>query len=292
MLMRKSVTELQKNDPLRMAGATAFFATFALPPMLIILIRLFGLFINRRVFVSGLFARLPSLLDNSSVLQVRETLRNIRSINQQWYLALIGFIFFLFVASTLFNIIKNSLEQIWKIALRGKKSFAYTLKSRATSIVILILAGFLFVITLLTESIRTLFGNYVEQLWPVAGKLLNGIANEILFLATVLIWFTVLFRMLTNGRPQWKICFAGGALTAFLFTIGKYIVRYLLALSNIGTIYGTSGSVVLIMLFVFYSSIIFYYGACFVKVLSDHKASPIVPVEGAFNYEIQEVNAD
>ncbi|MNE84729.1 Ribonuclease BN-like family protein [compost metagenome] len=102
-------------------------------------------------------------------------------------------------------------------------------------------------------------------------------------------WFTVLFRFLTNGRPTWVTALRGGILTAILFAIGKYILRILLPLSGIGDIYGTSGSIVLIMLFVFYSSFIFYFGACYVKILSDDKATPIRPIKGTFNYEIKEV---
>jgi membrane protein len=81
----------------------------------------------------------------------------------------------------------------------------------------------------------------------------------------------------------------GGILTGVLFTMGKYILRIMLPLSGIGDIYGTSGSIVLIMLFVFYSSFIFYYGACYVKVLSDSRETPIRPIKGTYNYEIKEI---
>lgn len=288
-LMVKSFQELQKNDPLRMAGATAFFTTFALPPILIILIRLFGLFIDSRKFVSELFNRLSSILDASSVLQVKQTLRNIRAIKQEGYIALFGFIFFLFVASTLFNVIKNSLDQIWKIGMKDHPGILYNLGTRVKSISIIVLAGILFFIGLLTEGIRALFGDYVQQNWPLAGKLLNGTVNEVFFALTVTVWFTVLFRYLTNGRPRWNLCFFGGFLTAVLFSLGKYIVRYMLALSNIGTVYGSSGSTILIMLFVFYSSLIFYFGACFIKIISDYRRQPIGLVKGAYKYRLQEV---
>ena len=105
----------------------------------------------------------------------------------------------------------------------------------------------------------------------------------------VSVWFLVVFRFLTDGRPRWKIAIAGSVLTAILFTIGKLVVHWGLSQSNIGTIYGASGSIVLIMLFVFYSSLIFYYGGCFIKVLSDELEKPIKLVKGAHRYEILDV---
>ena len=114
--LRLAFKLFSKNDPLRLAGATAFFTNFALPPILLILIRLFGFFIDRKILASRLFERLASILDDSSTLQIRQTLRNIRGIDHKWYATLLSFIFFLFVATTLFTVIKNSMDQIWSIA--------------------------------------------------------------------------------------------------------------------------------------------------------------------------------
>lgn len=282
----------QKNDPLRLAGATAFFTNFALPPILLILIRLFGFFIDRKILASRLFDRLASILDDSSTLQIRQTLRNIRGIDHQWYATLLSFIFFLFVATTLFSVIKNSMDQIWSIANKAHSGFLFKLKLRARSMVIILLAGVLFLLGFLTDSIQAFIGEYISNAAPTFGKIFLYILNQALFIAIVMIWFTVLFRFLTNGRPTWKTAMRGGLLTAVLFTFGKYILRIMLPLSGIGNVYGTSGSIVLIMLFVFYSSFIFYFGACYVKVLSDAKETPIRPIKGTFNYEIKEVLND
>jgi membrane protein len=279
----------QKNDPLRLAGATAFFANFALPPILLILIRLFGFFIDRKILASRLFERLASVLDDSSTLQIRQTLRNIRGIDHKWYATLISFIFFLFVATTLFSVIKNSMDQIWSIANKAHSGFLFNLKLRARSMVIILLAGVLFLLGFLTDSIQAYIGEYVNTASPTFGRIFLYILNQLVFVGIVMTWFTVLFRFLTNGRPTWKTAMRGGLLTAVLFTLGKYILRVMLPLSGIGNIYGASGSIVLIMLFVFYSSFIFYFGACFVKVLSDDRSTPIRPIKGSFNYEIKEV---
>lgn len=279
----------QKNDPLRLAGATAFFANFALPPILLILIRLFGFFVDRKAFARQLFERLSSILDESSTTQIRQVLLNIRGVDYNWWATILSFVFFMFVATTLFGVIKNSLDQIWSIGLNEKMGILFKLKLRGRSMIIILLAGILFFVGLFTDSIQALIGTYLNPTAPTFGKIFLSILNELLFIAIVTTWFTILFRLLTNGRPSWKIALKGGLLTGILFTIGKYILRIMLPLSNIGTVYGASGSIVLIMLFVFYSSFIFYFGACFVKVLSDTGKKQIRPIKGAFLYELKEV---
>ncbi|CAM4394334.1 membrane protein [Pedobacter westerhofensis] len=287
--LRSAFKLFQKNDPLRLAGATAFFTNFALPPILLILIRLFGFFVDRKILVTRIFERLSSILDESSTKQIRQTLRNIRGIDHKWYATLVSFVFFLFVATTLFSVIKNSMDQIWSIGIKDHSTFLFKLKIRARAFIIILVAGLLFFVGILTDSIQAFIGPYINTAAPTAGRVFLMILNQILFIVIVTTWFTVLFRFLTSGRPTWKSSVRGGLLTGILFTLGKYILRFALPLSNIGNIYGASGSIVLIMLFVFYSSFIFYFGACFVKVLSDAKETPIRPIKGAFNYEIKEV---
>ena len=282
----------QKNDPLRLAGATAFFANFALPPILLILIRLFGFFIDRKILASRIFERLAGVLDDSSTLQIRQTLRNIRGVDHQWYATAISFVFFLFVATTLFNVIKNSMDQIWSIGISAKSGLMFRLKLRARSMVIILLAGILFITGFMTDSIQAFIGEYINTASPTFGRIFLWTMNQLLFVVIVTTWFTVLFRFLTNGRPKWITAFRGGILTGILFTVGKYILRIMLPLSGIGNIYGTSGSIVLIMLFVFYSSFIFYYGACYVKVLSDSRDTPIRAIKGTYNYEIKEIKKE
>jgi len=279
----------QKNDPLRLAGATAFFANFALPPILLILIRLFGFFVDRRLLATQLFDRLSGILDDSSIELIRNIMRNIRGADYNWWATILSFVFFIFVATTLFGVIKNSLDQIWSIGLNDKLGILFNLKLRGRSMIIILLAGILFFVGLLTDSIQAFIGAYINTAAPTFGKIFLSILNQILFVIIVTTWFTVLFRFLTNGRPSWKTAVRGGLLTGILFTLGKYILRIALPLSNIGNVYGASGSIILIMLFVFYSSFIFYFGACFVKVLSDEGKKPIRPIKGAFLYELKEV---
>lgn len=101
-------------------------------------------------------------------------------------------------------------------------------------------------------------------------------------------WFILLFRFLADGRPTWKAAVIGGSLTGILYIAGKLLLRLLLVKSNIGYLYGAAGSFVLVLLFVFYSSFILYYGACFIAVYSEMKKWPIAPGGNAYKYNDHE----
>lgn len=287
-LMRRALKVLKANDPLRMAAATAFFTTFALPPILIIFTQFFRFFVDPTKLSSALIARLGHILGTKSAQQLESTLTALSGFGQEWYVTLFGFIFLMFVATTLFDVIKNSLGQIWEIRIRPHSGFVFRLKYRMRSLVVIFIAGILFFLGLFLEGLQAILGNYIDELWGTGGFFINSVLNELVFVIFVSIWFSVLFRFLTAGRPIWKISFLGGVFTAVLFTIGKWILGLLLIKSKIGLVYGASGSTVLIMLFVFYSALIFYYGGCFVKVLSEIYKKPIRPVKEAFMFETLE----
>ncbi|MES3016691.1 MAG: YihY/virulence factor BrkB family protein [Bacteroidota bacterium] len=288
-LMRRSLAILKANDPLRMAAATAFFTTFALPPILIIFTQFFRIFVDPNELSSELIERLAHILGTKSANQVQVTLDAVSGLSEERYVTVLGFIFLMFVATTLFDVIKNSLGQIWDIRIRPHSGLIFRLKYRIRSLVIIFLAGILFFAGLFLEGFQAILGNYIDELLGTGGLFLNRVLNEMVFVIFVSIWFACLFRFLTVGRPKWKIALFGGFFTAILFTIGKWILGFLLINSNISMLYGASGSMVLIMLFVFYSALIFYYGGCFVKVLSEVYDKPIRPVKEAFMVETLEI---
>lgn len=290
-MMRSSFALLKLNDPLRMGAATAFFATFALPPILIIFTQFFRFAVDPTELSSELINRLGHILGTSSAQQVEGVLVAVSGLSHKWYITFFGFIFLMFVATTLFEVIKNSLGQIWDIRVMSKPGIGFRLKYRLRSLIIIFLAGALFLIGLVLESFQALMGNYIDHVWGGGGWFFNRVINELIFVVALTIWLAFLFRFLTAGRPKWQISLIGGFFTGILFTLGKWILGYLLIGSNISTIYGASGSMVLIMLFVFYSAMIFYYGGCFVKVLSDSYDIPIRPVKKAFAIETQAIHS-
>src|SRR6478672_8736815 len=236
-LFKKSLKELLKNDPLRMAGATAFFTTFALPPILVILIQALKLILDPRTIRVQLFKNLREIIGPEAVKQLVDVLVNLHKIAQTWYITL---------------------------------------------------AGFIFLIGIVMEGARTLASNYIFEFSPLLSIYFKGILNQVVSVLVVMIWFMMVFRYLPDARPEWKVAFVGALVTALLFTGGKVILHWLLTYSNINNVYGASASMVLLLLFVFYSSLILYYGATFTMVWGEYKKKPIMPLPYAAHYRVIE----
>ena len=275
---------LVKNDPLRLAGATAFFTSFALPPILMLLIQLLSLLFEQGSVSKGLFNELGSVLGDDGVRQLVEVLQGMRGLAINLPVAIAGFFFLLFVATTLFMVIQSSLNQLWMIQKTGKR-FKGVLVTRLKSTLLIIFTGVLFMASLAAESLKIIFGNFLNDKLPGSGIYSNGTISTLLSITIVCTWFMVLFRYLPDGKPNWRVAFTGALLTSILYNAGVIVLKLLLINSNIGVVYGASASVVLLLLFVFYASLIFYFGASFTKVWGEYLKQPIQPVLHAEFYE-------
>ena len=230
--IRDAVALFRKNDPLRMAGATAFFTTFALPPIIFIVAQLFGLFIDRRVIGRGLIDRVSNTLGKEGADQVNRVIKNIRGLTDNWYIIILGFLFLIFVATTLFSVIVHSLNQIWQIGVKESPGVFFRLKSRLRSFAVIMLIGILFFADLLFDSLGTLARHYIDGFWNGGGFYFKSILNEVVSIIVVSVWFILLFRFLADGKPSWRASIIGGLLTGILFTAGRLLLRFLLVDSN------------------------------------------------------------
>ena len=276
-LLRTGFRKFMENDPLRMAGATAFFTTFALPAVLIILIQIFGLIFSPRMMTRQLLKNLADIVGSKTASGLHNTLINVHHLSKNWYVAAGGFLFLIFVSTTLFKVIRDSLNQLWNIRLKDGSGISFNLVNRAKSFIVILFTGILFLSVLMTEGLLNFLSNSLHDQFPEKHLLLNMLANQVISLLVVTAWFTIIFKFLPDGHPHWKIALTGGLFTGILFSLGKLLLKWLLSYSNMQTIYGASASSVLMLLFVFYAALIFYYGACFTNVWAAHRNRPIQP---------------
>lgn len=275
-----------------MAGATAFFTSFALPPILIILIQVLGLAYDEKTIAEEFYESLKQIVGKASAVQVVQTLTAVRKMANSWYMTIGGFVFLVFVSTTLFKVIKGSLNQLWRIRVIKKRSIFIRLSLRLKSFFVIVTAGVLFLAGLLADAARAFLGKYVYQLSPALTFYFNSGLSYFLSVIIVTLWFAIVFRYLPDGRPVWKVTLVGAAITSLLFNTGKLILHWLLIRGNMKEIYGASGSVVLLLLFVFYSSLILYFGAAFTKVWGAFRNKPIQPLPHAIHYRLAEMDDD
>lgn len=277
---------LASKDPLRLAGATAFFATFALPFILIILVQVLSLVIDRRDLSQDFFERMSEWVGQKGMGQLVVTIRGFRGLVDTPLEIALGSLFMVFVATTLFRVIKNSMNDLWLIRLKPGQKLGSSLAGRLRSLLVILFTGVLFLIGGLLESLRLLFGKNIQELLPGTGLIFTGFLSFLISIAITTIWFAVLLYYLPDGKISRKVCFSGALITSLLFALGKWILKILLVDSNIDRVFGAAGSFVLILLFVFYSALILYYGTAFTKIWSEFTGRPVKPASKAFTYTL------
>lgn len=287
-VLKQATLNLVNNDPLRIAAATAFFGTFAIPAILVVILQIFGTFLNRRKFGRDIITKLSDIIGKDSAEEIRNILLNLLNLGDNWFFAILMFVFLLFVSTTLFIIIRNSINQLWSIRINDDLGFYFNLKQRLKSLAIITTGGVLLFIAFAFEGVRLFLESKLQNNIP----LLNGFVNELVFFITTTLWFCIAFRFTGNGRPAWKVVAISAGFTGILLTIGKLVMRTLLLNSNINEIYGTSGAILLVMLFIFYSSLIFYYGVSLVDSLSNEYEQPISLTNYAHRFRTEAIKTE
>ncbi len=274
IVLKDALKLFLENDPLKMAGATAFFTMFALPPILIILVQFFSIFIDPQTIRHEVFVSLSDIVGQEAVRQIVSVIRAVKKLSYNWLATGLEFIFLLFVATTVFKIIRSSINQIWGVHKpTADKKIMASLQSRSQSLGVLFVTGLLFSIGAFIETVQVFIGNYFVKLFPSLSGVFNQLLSFCISTLVTAIWFLIIFRYLNDSRPKWRIAWTGALFTSLLFSIGKIILHLLLTYNNINNIYGASASIVLLLLFIFYSAMILYYGTAFTKVWDEHKSN-------------------
>lgn len=291
-LLKLAFQKLVHNDPLRMAGATAFFTSFALPFILIILSLLLSIFFDVTTVRSQLFQTLAGVFGNSAMEQVVDVLRAFRQLADNPLITIAGFLFLFLVSSTLLMVVKSSMNQLWRIKVEHGRGFFQNLGTRLKSELIIAGTAILFFLSILAEGLKAHVGHSITSVSPAFAHYFISVFNYLLSLVFVTVWFGIIFRFLPDARLPWKVVFMGAFVTSILFNAGKYFLRMMLFNGNLNTLYGASASIVLLLLFVFYSSLILYYGVAFTRVWAEHLNLPIKPLHYATHYKVMEVEED
>src|SRR6478735_1716117 len=287
----KAFRVLTHKSPLRMAAATAFFTTFALPGMLLILIEIIGMFYNPGTVKRNILTQLISVIGKESSVKIYKILNQFQNLTHNWFAMTTGFIFLIFVVTTLFNVVSNSINELWNIEVESSPGLKFYVQSRLKSTLVICFAGIVLTAQLIATALQLLLKDYIHEAWSDYNSILFKLVSQLIFVIVASGWFTILFKYLANAHPDWRTAFTGGIFTGVLFTIGKLILSLLLTFKGLSEVFGKTGAFVLILLFVFYCSFIFYYGAAFTKAWSDEKKKKMQLDKHAFVYEVKKVRS-
>jgi|SRR6476661_6416827 len=290
ILLHRAGRELGQNDPLRLGAATAFFTSFALPPILIILMELLSSLYPTSLVRMMLLGKISSLLGANAGGLVAQIIQNVADPERSRLVTVVGFVFLLFVATTLFTIIQHSLNQLWQIRpRRNTGQFSNALRERLRAGGILLATAFLSLLAFAADAALGLFAELIRDFDATFAYFVVRALNAAIGWLILAAWFGVTFRTLSLARVPWRAVTRGAALTALLISLGEIILGKLLVARDLGPVYGPASSLVLMLLFVFYSAMIFYFGAAFTKAYAHRIGLDIRPKRQAVRYKLVNV---
>jgi len=265
------------DNVLQLSAALSYYTIFSLPPLLIIIISITGFFFGNEAVSGELFGQINGLVGNDAAAQIQEAIKNVTLSRSNKFATILGLTILLIGASGVFAEIQDSVNYIWGIRAKPKRGFIKFIFNRLMSFSMIGSVGFLLMVGLIINSITDVLYNRLEVFFPSEALFLFSTFNLLIVFAITTLLFTLIFKTLPDGKIAMRDCMIGAAFTSFLFMIGKFAIGAYLGSSSIATVYGAAGSLVVILLWVYYSAIILYLGAEFTKVYAHTHGQSIIP---------------
>lgn len=300
--MRKKITlrglgEVWKNSFVamgddkitKMSGSLAYYTVFSMAPLLVMIISLCGIFLGREAVEGKIVAQLSGFVGVDTAIQLQQIIKNASLAGKSTMAAVIGGITLIIGATSVFAEIQDSINTIWGLKPKPKRGWLKMIQNRLLSFSVIISLGFLLLVSLGVTAIIDGFSERLRAHFPEVTVVVFYILNVLITLVVTTLIFGVIFKVLPDAKIKWKDVLAGAIATSLLFMLGKFGISFYISKSNIGSTYGTAGSLVVLLLWVYYSSIILYLGAEFTKAFAVKFGSPIHPNDYAVTTKTVEV---
>ena len=282
-LIREAFNQWWNEDrPFELAAALAYYTLFSLAPLLVIAVSVAGVFFGRAAAQNQIVQTLSGFIGKDAGVVIQTTIENAGK--QQTYDSIIavvvGVALLLFGAGGVIGQLQSSLNMLWGVEPKpGRGAFDFV-KERFISYAMVLGVGFLLLVSLVVSAALSAVDRFLEAAMPGTGVLLQ-IIHFVVSLGLIAFMFSAIYRFMPDARIAWKDVAIGGFLTALLFNIGKYFIGLYIGQSSVASVYGAAGSIVTLLLWIYYSSLIFFFGAELTQVYATHYGAGVTPARNA-----------
>lgn len=288
-ILKATFSNFSDDKVTKLSGSLAYSTIFSLGPLLVVIIALCSLFLDREAVQGQIYEQLKGFVGADTAAQLQSLIKNAAINGKGTLAAIIGGITLLIGATSIFGEIQDSINDIWGIKAKPKKGWVQMLKNRLLSFSLIVSLGFLLLVSLSVSAIIEGFNKRLQAHFPEVTVVVFYILNILItFIVTTFI-FGVIFKVLPDAKIKWKDILSGAITTALLFMLGKFGISFYISKSNIGSTFGAAGSLVVLLLWIYYSSLILYFGAEFTKSHALSKGTPIYPNDYAVTLKRVEV---
>ncbi|HYG37795.1 MAG TPA: YihY/virulence factor BrkB family protein [Cytophagales bacterium] len=289
----KDINEkIQNNDPFSYSASIAYSTIFSLPAVLIIIIRITSYFYSDEAVSGELYDQLSGFVGEKSSLTIQEAIKNASQSDVGVIATVIGIVTLLISATTVFLSIQNALNNIWGVKPKPQKGLLKLAINRLLSFAIVASMGFIMLVSFVIDAILVAFQKYIAEIFSDITAVLMQVINYSISLAVTTLIFAMIFKVLPDAKIKWRDVWTGAFATTVLFTAGRFLIGLYLGNSSIGSTYGAAGSIVIVLVWVYYSSFIMLLGAIFTQVFSHQRGRLILPTQQAVFLVKRELDPD
>ena len=284
-LLKTTFNEFNDDNAIKLSASLSYYTIFALPPLMIIIITICGFFFGKDAVTGQLYGQINGLVGNDAAIQIQNAIKNVELSESNVFATVFGGIMLLIGASGVFAEIQSSINFIWGLRAKPNKGVKKFIQNRLMSFSMIASVGFLLLVSLLVNSVMDLLSDRLKLYFPESTVYLFYVLNILIVFLIITLLFAIIFKTLPDGNIKWKDALIGASSTSVLFMIGKFAIGFYLGSSTVATVYGAAGSIIIILLWVYYSAIILYFGAEYTKVYARAFGGGISPNE--YSVEIQ-----
>lgn len=270
-VLRNSVTLFSSHDTLALGSGLSYFTIFSIAPMLIIVISIVGSIYGPEAVTGELKNQLSSLMGSNTAEQLQSMVKAAYKPGKNWIATTVSIVLLLTGAIGVFDHLRRSLNIIWDVKPQAKKPFVRYLMDRLFSFGMIASIAFLLIVSLALNAALSALSGYLSVLLPAVSKFLIQAAEIIVSFALTTLLFALIYKFMSDVRMKWRNVFYGAVFTAVLFALGKYLIGLYISKSSIANTYGAASSVIIVLLWVNYSSQILFFGAEFTRALADYR---------------------
>jgi membrane protein len=278
-LFKISFKNWNDKDPSRQSAIIAYYAIFSIPGLLVLIIAIAGYFFGQDAVNQNLIAQITETIGSETALQIQEVLSKSTTEKSTTWGSIIGITILLVGATGVFVELQKTLNLIWNVKVKPQNGIWRIIKARLFSFGLILAIAFLLTISLVISTALVAISNYIHFESSQFMMTLYGLLNFNISLIVISALFAMIFKILPDAKIQWKHVWLGSLITGILFTIGKTALANYFGKANPASVYGAASSIILILLWVSYSSMILFFGAEFTAAYAKMYSGIVPPTE-------------
>lgn len=279
--LRETFKKWNESSASNDSASLAYYAIFSIPGLLIIIIWIAGNFFGEEAIRGQISSQISGIMGQDAAKSIQDMIAGALIDKENIFMKVIGIGSLVFGSTTLFFQLQRSLNSLWDVQAAPKKALVKFLLDRANSLGMILILGFLLMITMVLSSLISLLNDWITRYFGMETYMLVELVNYLIGFAVIMILFALMFKVLPDVEISWKPVWRGAFLTTILFTLGKFLLSLYFGTAKPTSAFGAAGTVILIMMWINYSCMLVFFGAEFTKIYAYKRGFKIIPSKHA-----------